>query len=159
MLVYARTGDSYTAFVVLNSDKGVSKGKKFSKMGMRGSPTGEIYFDNVELPEDRVLGKYGDGKNIILSGLNAERVILSFIFIGLSRNAIEASLKYAIERKQFGKSISEFELVEEKLANMYTRYEASKLLCEKALRAIQHDRMNAIDSAASILFTAESAEY
>jgi isovaleryl-CoA dehydrogenase len=159
MLVYARTGDSFTAFVVLNTDKGVSKGKKFSKMGMRGSPTGEIYFDNVSLNVDRVLGKQGEGKEIILSGLNAERVILSFIFVGLARNALEVSLKYAVERKQFGKSIAEFELIEEKLANMYTRYETSRLLCEKALVEIQNDRMNAIDSAAAILFTAESAEY
>ena len=159
MLVYARTGESYTAFVVLSSDKGVSKGKKFSKMGMRGSPTGEIYFDHVELPADRVLGKEGEGKEIILSGLNAERVILSFIFVGLARKALEASLKYSMERKQFGKSISEFELIEEKLSNMYTRYLASRLLCEKALIEVQNDRMNAIDSAASILYTAESAEY
>ena len=72
---------------------------------------------------------------------------------------MEVSLKYAAERKQFGKSIAEFELIEEKLANMYTRYETSRLLCEKALVEIQNDRMNAIDSAAAILFTAESAEF
>jgi isovaleryl-CoA dehydrogenase len=113
----------------------------------------------VKIPANRVLGKLGEGKEIILSGLNAERVILSFIFVGLSRNALEVSLKYATERKQFGKSIAEFELIEEKLAYMYTRYQTSRLLCEKALVEIQNDRMNAIDSAAAILFAAESAEY
>jgi isovaleryl-CoA dehydrogenase len=159
MLVYAKTGDDYTAFVVLKTDAGVSKGKKFSKMGMRGSPTGEIFFENVKLGEDRILGKFGKGKDIILSGLNSERIILSFIFVGLLKRAIELSLKYANERKQFGQNLGEFEMIQEKIAYMYTKFRTSKLLCNYALESLKFSNMNAIDAAAAILYTAESAEY
>ncbi len=159
MLVYARTGDDYTAFVVLKTDAGVSKGKKFSKMGMRGSPTGEIFFENVKLSEDRVLGKIGKGKEIILSGLNSERIILSFIFIGILKRAMELSLKYANERKQFGQNLGEFEMIQEKIAYMYTKFRTSKLLCNYALKSLKSSNMNVIDAAAAILYTAESAEY
>lgn len=158
MLVYARTEDEYTAFIVESSDKGVSKGKKFDKMGMRGSPTGELLFENVELTEDRVLGNEGEGKEVILSGLNAERVILSFIFVGLERRAIELSLRYAIDRKQFNRSISDFEMIQEKIAYMYTKYQTTKLLCNRALEKISHDKMDVMDSAASIMHAAEASE-
>lgn len=158
MLVYARTEDEYTAFIVESSDKGVSKGKKFDKMGMRGSPTGELLFENVELSEDRVLGNEGEGKEVILSGLNAERVILSFIFVGLERRAIELSLRYAIDRKQFNRSISDFEMIQEKIAYMYTKYQTTKLLCNRALEKISHDKMDVMDSAASIMHAAEASE-
>ena len=158
-LTYAKTGESHTAFVVLGNDSGVSRGAKFDKMGMRGSPTGEVFFDSVELPENRIVGEYGKGKDIILSGLNSERVILSFIFIGLARRALELSLKYATERKQSGKFLYQFEMIQEKLAYMYTRYETSKLLADKALSALAADPMNLLSAAATILHVAESAEY
>ncbi len=159
LLVYAKTGDAYTAFIVLGTDSGVSRGKKFSKMGMRGSPTGELFFEDVKVPENRILGKVSDAKNIILSGLNAERVILSFIFLGITRRAMELSVKYASERKQFGEPISEFELIQEKLAYMYTKYKTSKLLCNLALNEIMKDRMSVLDAAASIMYAAETSEF
>ena len=93
-LTYAKTGDNYTAFAILSTDEGFSRGKKFNKMGMRGSPTGEIYFQNLKIKEDRIVGKPGGAKDIILSGLNIERIILSFIFVGIARRALEESLKY-----------------------------------------------------------------
>ncbi|MCW6168175.1 MAG: acyl-CoA dehydrogenase family protein [Thermoplasmatales archaeon] len=158
-LVYARTGDSYSAFVVLSSDKGFSRGKKFNKMGMRGSPTGEIYFDNIVLGKDRVVGEYGNGKDIILSGLNSERVVLSFIFIGLARRALETAIEYSTQRKQFNTHLYRFELIEEKLAYMYTKYETSKLLAEKALRNLERNRMDSLSAAAAIMHSTESAEY
>ena len=133
---------------MLKTDAGVSKGKKFSKMGMRGSPTGEIFFENVKLGEDRILGKFGRGKEIILSGLNSERIILSFIFVGLLKRAIELSLKYANERKQFGQNLGEFEMIQEKIAYMYTKFRTSKLLCDYALESLKSSNMNAIDAAA-----------
>lgn len=159
MLVYAKTGESYTAFIVQSTDKGVSKGKKFDKMGMRGSPTGELFFEDVELSPNRILGAYGKGKEIILSGLNSERVILSYIFVGLERRAIELALKYALARKQFGTTISDFELIQEKLAYMYTRYQTTRLLCNRALEKLSDDRMNVLDSAACILHAAEVSEF
>jgi isovaleryl-CoA dehydrogenase len=158
-LVYARTGENYTAFVVLASDDGFSRGKKFDKMGMRGSPTGEVFFDGIKLGEDRIIGKYGDAKNIILSGLNSERVILSFIFTGISRRALEIALDYSINRKQFGEPISNFELIQEKLAVMYTKLATSRLLCEKSLKSLEIDRMDALSAASAIYYAAECSEY
>ncbi len=158
-LVYARTGTEYTAFVVLSGDEGFSRGKKFDKMGMRGSPTGEIFFDNIKLGSDRVVGGPGNARNIILSGLNAERVILSFIFNGISRRSLEIAIDYSINRKQFGQPISNFELIQEKLAIMYTKLETSRLLCGKALRTLDTDRMDVLSAASAIFYAAESAEY
>lgn len=158
-LVYARTGDSYSAFVVLSSDKGFSRGKKFNKMGMRGSPTGEIYFDNIVLGRERVVGEYGNGKDIILSGLNSERVVLSFIFTGLARRALETAIEYSTQRKQFNTHLYRFELIEEKLAYMYIKYETSRLLVEKALHNLERDRMDSLSAAAAIMHSTESAEY
>ncbi len=158
-LTYAKTGENHTAFAVLGNDSGVSRGVKFDKMGMRGSPTGEVFFDSVEIPKNRIVGEYGKGKDIILSGLNSERVILSFIFIGLARRALELSLKYATERKQSGKFLYQFEMIQEKLAYMYTKYETSKLLANKALTDLETDPMNSLSAAATILHVAESAEY
>jgi isovaleryl-CoA dehydrogenase len=157
--VYARTGEDYTAFVVLADDDGFSRGKKFDKMGMRGSPTGEIFFDEIKLGEDRIIGKFGDAKNIILSGLNSERVILSFIFAGISRRSLEIALDYSINRKQFGQPISNFEMIQEKLAVMYTKLETSRLLCEKSLKSLERDRMDVLGAASAIYYAAECSEY
>lgn len=159
VLAYARTGDNYTAFALRADDKGFSKGKRFDKMGMRGSPTGELYFDSVRVGKERVIGNVGDGKSIILSGLNSERVILAFIFIGLSRRAIELALRYSTERKQFGQYLYKFEMIEEKLAYMYTRYQTSKLLAEKALSNLESDPMDPMGAASAILYVTEASEY
>lgn len=159
VLTYARTGSDYTPFVVLSSDRGFSRGSKFSKMGMRGSPTGELFFDSIFLPSDRVIGKENRGKEVILGGLNSERVILSFIFLGISRRALELSLAYASSRVQSGQPIERFQLIQEKLAYMYTRYRSSRFLCEDALRKVTADRMDGLSAASAILYTAESAEY
>ena len=159
VLAYAKTGDRYSAFAVLAKDKGYTVGKKFDKMGMRGSPTGEIFFDSIELGEERLVGEEGSGKQIILSGLNSERVILSFIFIGISRRALELALKYSTERKQSGQFLHEFEMIEEKLAYMYTRYQTSRLLAEKALANLETNPMDSLGAAAAILHAAETSEY
>lgn len=157
-LTYARTGDEYTPFVILSSDRGFSRGSKFNKMGMRGSPTGEIFFDSVRVPKNRIVGGVGAGKEIILGGLNSERVILAFIFIGLSRRAIDLSVRYSMKRKQSGKFLYEFEMIQDKFANMYARYEAGRLLAMKALRKLEDNRMDAMSAATAIFYVAESAE-
>ncbi|MGP6239086.1 acyl-CoA dehydrogenase family protein [Cuniculiplasma sp. SKW4] len=157
-LVYARTGNDFTAFIVESSDEGFTRGKKFNKMGMRGSPTGEIFFDNIKLKKDRILGGENSGKDIILSGLNSERAILSFIFVGLARRALEEATRYSIERKQFGKSLYEFEMIQDKLAMMYTEYRASKLLAYDALYSVENNNMDLKSAASSILYSAMVAE-
>jgi isovaleryl-CoA dehydrogenase len=159
VLTYARTGEAYSAFVVLTSEKGFSRGNKFDKMGMRGSPTGEIFFDSIKLGNEKIIGEPGKGKDIIFSGLNSERVILSFIFVGVSRRALELALKYATERKQSGKFLYEFQLIEEKLAYMYTRYQTSKLLAEKALDNLDKDPFDSLGAAAAIMHASEASEY
>ncbi len=157
-LVYARTGEEHTAFVVLSEDKGFSRGKKFDKMGMRGSPTGEIFFDGIVLDKSRVIGEVNGGKNIILSGLNSERAILSFIFVGLAKRALEEATKYSIDRKQFGKSLYEFEMIQDKLAMMYSEYRASKLLAYDALSSVENNNMDLKSAASSILYSAIVSE-
>lgn len=159
VLTYARTGDGFSAFAVLGSDPGFSRGKKFDKMGMRGSPTGEIFFDSLQLGKERVLGTVGAGKDIILSGLNSERVILTFIFTGISRRALELAVKYSTERKQSGQFLHQFEMIQEKLAYMYTRYQTSRLLAERALENLLSDHMDSLGPASAIMHASESSEY
>ncbi len=159
VLTYARTGEDYTAFAVLGTDNGFTRGKKFDKMGMRGSPTGEIFFDSVKVNRDRIIGKEGSGKEIILSGLNSERVILTFIFTGISRRALELAVKYSTERKQSGHFLHEFEMIEEKLAYMYTRYQTSRLLAERALDNLALNPMDSLGPAAAIMHASETSEY
>lgn len=157
-LTYARTGDKHSAFLIKATDEGFERGKKFDKMGMRGSPTGEIYFQNLKLHESRLLGKENHGKSIILSGLNSERAILSFIFIGLARRALDESLNYSIVRKQFGESLYKFEMIQDKLATMYAKYRASRLLAYDSLQRVMSDPMNVKDAASSILYSAQVSE-
>ncbi len=159
VLTYAKTGDNFSAFAVLASDSGFSRGKKFDKMGMRGSPTGEIFFDSLKIGNERVLGKLGSGKDIILSGLNSERVILTFIFTGISRRALELAVKYSTERKQSGQFLHQFEMIQEKLAYMYTRYQTSRLLAERALENLFSDHMDSLGPASAIMHASETSEY
>ncbi|EQD77783.1 isovaleryl-CoA dehydrogenase, partial [mine drainage metagenome] len=157
-LTYAKTGGQFTAFVIFPTDEGFSRGKKFNKMGMRGSPTGEIYFENLKVPEDRIVGSLNGGKNIILSGLNIERIILSFIFIGLAKRALEMSLKYCIDRKQFGEPLYKFEMIQDKLATMYTKYETSRIMVYESLKKVEENKMDVLHAASSILYASEVSE-
>lgn len=159
MLTYARTGGDYTAFAVLAEDDGVRRGKSFKKLGMKGSPTGELFFQDVKIPEERIIGRENGAKDVILSGLNVERAILAMLFLGLSRRALELALSYSLERRQGGIPIADYELIQEKISYMYTRIEASRLLCTRALQRVQRDRFNVSDSASAILYAAEVAEY
>lgn len=158
-LTYAKTGEEHTAFVVLSTDEGFSRGRKFDKMGMRGSPTGEIFYDSVRIPESRIIGSLNGAKDVILSGLNVERVILSFIFIGVARRAMDLAVRYSLERKQSGKYLHEFEMIQDKIANMYTKFETTRLLAMKAVQKMEEDRMDVLSGAAAIYHAAESAEY
>ncbi len=158
-LTYAKTEGGYSAFAVLSTDDGFTRGNKFSKMGMRGSPTGSIFFDRIELDDSRVIGKIGAGKDILLGGLNSERIILAFLFIGVAKKALDSALNYSIERKQSNRHLYEFQLIEEKLAYMYVRYRTSRLLSEDALRKVEAEPMDSLSAASAVLHASESAEY
>ncbi|MGC8581553.1 MAG: acyl-CoA dehydrogenase family protein [Thermoplasmata archaeon] len=158
-LVYAKDSGKYSAVAVLSTDEGLERGKKFEKMGMRGSPTGEVIFNNIKIPENRFIGSRYTGKEIIMSGLNSERVILAFIFVGLARRALDEAVKYSTERKQFSQPLYEFELIQEKLSYMYVKYQTSKLLAYKALERLHKDMMDPLDAASAIMYASETAEY
>ncbi len=158
-LVYARTGENITPFVVEGMDNGLSRGQEFDKTGMRGSPTGTIFFNGIILPKERIVGKINEGRRVLLSGLNLERAVLAFNSIGIARRALDLAIGYASERKQFGRPISDFELIQEKLAYMYTKFESSRLFAMEALKRVQEDRMNSLDAASAILYASESSEY
>jgi isovaleryl-CoA dehydrogenase len=136
-LVYVRTNPDdrrggISLLVVDYPSPGFTKGRKFEKMGWRGSPTGELIFQDCRVPRDHVVGAENNGMNVLMSGLNSERVILGASALGLAQGALDVSLQYSKERKQFGRSISQFQMIQEKLANMLIEIEATRLMVLKA---------------------------
>ncbi|MEM3851906.1 MAG: acyl-CoA dehydrogenase family protein [Methanomassiliicoccales archaeon] len=161
-IVYARTAPEMgnrglSAFIVRTNTPGFRRGKKFDKLGMRGSPTGEIFLDDCTVGADALLGGENQGTSIIMSGLSVERAVLAGISLGIQEAAMDIAVKYALERKQFGVSISEFEMIQEKIANMYVGVEASRLLIYRALQLLQRDKGRNREAAAAILFAAETS--
>jgi isovaleryl-CoA dehydrogenase len=131
-LVYARTPEcgerSLGLFAVPADTTGFSRGRKFSKMGWRGSPTGELLLEGCELPEAALIGAPDGGRTILLDGLDSERVLMAAESVGLAQGALEVALAYAGERRQFGRPIGEFQLVGAKLAEMFAETEAARAL-------------------------------
>ncbi|MHA2403503.1 MAG: acyl-CoA dehydrogenase family protein, partial [Candidatus Kariarchaeaceae archaeon] len=128
-LVYAKTNPplgvrGISAFIVPMDLKGVTTGEPFDKMGMRGSLTGEIFMDEVSVPKENLLGPLNEGRTIVMSGLSIERATLAAISVGISKTALNIAINYSMEREQFGKAISNFQLIQEKLANIYTEAKA-----------------------------------
>jgi isovaleryl-CoA dehydrogenase len=140
-MVYAKTGPpagrEMGLFIVEATSPGFSKGKKMEKMGWRGSGTCELYFEDVFVPEENLVGGDGNGLRVLMSGLNAERILMAAQAIGLARGAFDAAVAHARERKQFGKPIGEFQLVRAKLADMYCQIEAVRALTDKAVAALE----------------------
>jgi isovaleryl-CoA dehydrogenase len=140
-LVYARTGErddrQLGLFAIPADSPGFSRGRKFSKMGWRGSPTGELILDDCEVGDDSLIGGPGDGRAILLAGLDSERVLLAAESVGLAHGALETALAYARERRQFGRAIGEFQLIQGKLADMYTETEAARALTWTAAAQVQ----------------------
>lgn len=155
-LVYARNGKSYSAFILERED-GVETPRKIPKMGMRGSPTGEVVFRNIKVGRDRVLKGEGQAKSIIYQGLNAERAVLAFGPLGIARRALDEAINYSDQRVQFGRRIGEFELIQEKLAYMFTRLEAARLLAYKAAALVGNKLSDPSYAAASIMLASETA--
>ena len=167
LVLYAKTDPEagsrgMTAFLVESSFPGFAVGQKLDKVGHRGSPTAELILEDCQVPVDNVIGELNDGVAVMMQGLAVERVFLSGESLGIAEAALDASVTYARERRQFGERIGDFQLIQAKLADMYTEIEAARwLLYRTAVLADEAskgsgERVNK-EAAAAILFTAEMA--
>jgi len=162
LVVYAKTDPDagprgITAFLIEKGFKGFSVAQKLDKLGMRGSPTGELVFDNCEVPAENVLGAEGKGVNVLMSGLDYERVVLSAGSIGIMQSCMDLVLPYIHERKQFGQAIGEFQLMQAKIADMYTTMNAARAYVYAVARACDRGETTRKDAAGAILFASEKA--
>ena len=169
LVVYAKTDPKMgargvTAFLIEKGMKGFSIAQKLDKLGMRGSTTGELVFKDVEVPADNVLGGVGGGARVLMSGLDYERAVLAAGPIGIMQAVLDNVIPYTHERKQFGQSIGEFQLIQGKVADMYTVLQAARSFCYtvgKNLDALgaEHVRQVRKDCASVILWCAEKATW
>ncbi|MGH8150467.1 MAG: isovaleryl-CoA dehydrogenase [Steroidobacteraceae bacterium] len=162
LVVYAKTDPEagsrgLTAFIVERGFKGFGTAQKLDKLGMRGSSTCELLFDDCEVPADNVLGAENRGTRVLMSGLDFERVVLAGGPLGIMAAALDLALPYARERRQFGQPIGSFELIQAKLADLYTALNASRGYVYAAARACDECRITRRDAAGCILFAAERA--
>lgn len=166
LLVYAKTAPDkgahgISAFIVEKDFKGFSVAQKLIKMGFRGSQTGELVFDDCEVPAENLVGKENNGVSIVMSGLDLERAVISPICVGMAERALELTIQYAKDRKQFGKPIAEFQMIQSKIADMYVWVEAMKALNFKVLAEANDLEVGGggrgmihAQTAASIMYTA-----
>jgi isovaleryl-CoA dehydrogenase len=164
IVVYAKTDPSsqsrgISAFIVESAFKGFSVAKKLDKLGMRGSETGELVFADCEVPAENLLGAEGRGVEVLMSGLDYERAILAAGPIGIMQAALDQVLPYVHERKQFGQPIGSFQLMQGKLADMYTALATSKAYVYAVARACDAGQVSRKDAAAAILYAAEKATW
>ncbi|CAK92741.1 unnamed protein product (macronuclear) [Paramecium tetraurelia] len=162
LIVYAKTEPEkkqhgITAFIVEANMKGFSKGKKLDKIGMKCSDTGPIYFDNVEIPAENVLGEVNQGVYVLMSGLDYERLVLAAGPVGLMQAAFDISRDYCNTREQFGKKIGQFQMMQQKLAEMYTTLQASRAMLYSVARAVDQGNITNTDCAALIYYTSANA--
>ena len=162
IVVYAKTTPSagsrgITAFIVEKDFPGFRVAQKLDKLGMRGSPTSELVFDDCEVPAENVLGAVDGGVAVLMSGLDYERLILSAGPIGLMQACLDTVLPYVHERRQFGRAIGEFQLVQGKLADMYATLNACRSYVYTVARSADRGRITRKDAAAAILYASERA--
>ncbi|WP_444887855.1 isovaleryl-CoA dehydrogenase [Microbulbifer sp. VAAC004] len=161
-VIYARTepgisSGGITAFIVERGFAGFSQAQKLDKLGMRGSNTCELVFEDCEVPEENILGELNGGVRVLMSGLDYERTILSGGPVGIMQACLDVVVPYIHERKQFGKAIGEFQLMQGKIADMYADLNASRAYLYAVARACDRGEDSRKDAAAVILFTAERA--
>lgn len=164
LVIYAKTDINagprgITAFLVEKSFKGFSVAQKLDKLGMRGSNTGELVFEDCEVPEENILGGVGRGVNVLMSGLDYERAVLSGGPLGIMQACMDVVIPYVHDRKQFGQSIGEFQLMQGKIADMYTIMNAAKAYVYAVCKACDRGETTRKDAAAAILFSAEKATW
>ena len=163
IVVYAKTdpkagAKGITAFLV-EKEFGFTTAQKLDKLGMRGSNTGELVFEDVEVPEENILGAEGKGVNVLMSGLDYERAVLSAGPTGIMQACMDVVVPYIHERKQFGKAIGEFELMQGKMADMYTTMNATKAYVYAVGKACDRGETSRKDAAGAILYAAEKATW
>ena len=161
-VIYARTlpGDSakgISAFIVEGDSPGFSRGPKLDKLGMRGSNTCALFFDDVRVPASNVLGEINGGAKVLMSGLDYERVVLAAGPVGIMQACLDVVLPYIHQRQQFGQSIGEFQLIQGKVADMYTALNASRAYLYSVARSCDRGQATRKDAAGVILYTAEQA--
>ncbi|MGI9378009.1 MAG: isovaleryl-CoA dehydrogenase [Methyloligellaceae bacterium] len=162
LIIYAKTNmdagaKGITAFLVEKSFKGFSTAQKLDKLGMRGSDTCELVFENCEVPEENVLGQVDGGVRVLMSGLDYERIVLAAGPLGIMQSAMDIVVPYVHERKQFGQPIGTFQLMQAKLADMYTTMNASKAYVYAVAAAADRGETTRKDAAGAILYAAEKA--
>ena len=162
LLVYAKTNPAagskgITAFLVEKSMPGFSTAQKLDKLGMRGSNTCELVFQDCLVPKENVMGEVNHGIRILMSGLDYERAVLAGGALGIMRACLDVALPYTREREQFGQKIGEFQLVQAKLADMYTRMNAARAYVYTVAKACDKGQVTRKDAAGAILFAAEAA--
>lgn len=162
LVVYAKTDPAagskgMTAFIVEKTMKGFSTSKHFDKLGMRGSNTAELIFEDVEVPFENVLGEEGKGVRVLMSGLDYERVVLSGIGTGIMAACLDEVMPYLASRKQFGQPIGNFQLMQGKIADMYTSMNSARAYVYEVARACDRGEVTRQDAAACVLYASEEA--
>jgi isovaleryl-CoA dehydrogenase len=164
LVVYAKTDPNagpkgITAFLIEKGMKGFGTAQKLDKLGMRGSDTCELVFEDCEVPEDNVLGPIGGGVKVLMSGLDYERLVLAGGPIGIMQACMDVVIPYLHERKQFGQSIGEFQLMQGKLADMYTTMNACRSYVYVCGKAADRGELTRQDAAGCLLYAAEKATW
>lgn len=162
LIVYAKTdpeagSKGITAFIVEKGTKGFTQGPHFDKLGMRGSNTGELIFENAEIPFENVLGTEGKGVRVLMSGLDYERLVLSGIGTGIMAACLDEVLPYARERRQFGQPIGNFQLMQGKIADMYVAMNTAKAYVYEVAKACDAGKVTRQDAAGAVLYASEQA--
>ena len=162
MVVYAKTDPAagpkgITAFIVERDFKGFRPAQKLDKLGMRGSPTSELVFEDCEVPEENILGALNGGVRVLMSGLDYERAVLAAGPLGILQACLDIVVPYVHERKQFGQAIGEFQLIQAKLADMYTTTNACRAYVYAVAKACDAGKTTRKDAAGAILYAAEAA--
>ena len=160
LVVYAKTGEGsrgITTFIIEKDMPGFSVGQKLDKMGMRGSPTGELIFNDCEVSEENVMGPVNGGVGVLMSGLDYERTVLAGIQLGIMQACLDTVLPYVRERKQFGKPIGSFQLIQAKVADMYVALNSARAYVYQVARACDAGRTTRFDAAGAILYASENA--
>ena len=164
LIIYARSNPEagprgITAFIVEKGFKGFKTAQKLDKLGMRGSDTGELVFEDCEVPEENVLGGEGRGVNVLMSGLDYERVVLSAGSVGIMQACLDVVVPYVHERRQFGEAIGSFQLMQGKLADMYVALSATRAYVYAVARACDRGQTTRKDAAGAILYAAEKGTW
>ncbi len=170
LLVYAKTNPELgakgiSAFIVEKDFPGFSVSRKLKKCGMRGSPTGELIFEDCEVPAENLVGEENNGVHVMTSGLDVERIVLAGGSVGMAQQALDYSIEYAVEREQFGQPIANFQMIQQKLADMFARTEAARWMVYRAAEVAQRSPRGGKGTeltklaAAAILFASETATW